>query len=422
MSPHLKVDITSADFKRNPYPFYARLRADAPVCSVSLPDRRTAYLVTRYDDVVRALKDARFAKDRHNALTPEQLRKQPWIPPMFEPLNSNMLDQDAPNHTRLRGLVHQAFTPRRIALLAERAQQLADSILDRIIQHGRIELISEYALPIPVTIIADMLGIPDRDRRAFHGWSNAVIKSTASRWGMLMLIPSMLRFMRYIRRILALRRAEPCDDLLSALVQAEESGDQLSEDELVAMVMLLLIAGHETTVNLIGNGTFALLSNPDQLARLKAEPALIKPAIEELLRYESPVEMATERYAREDIELAATVIPRGSLVLLVLASANRDEAQFPRADMLDISRAPNRHLAFGQGIHYCLGAPLARLEGEIAISTLLRRLPELHLAAAPEALNWRRGLILRGIERLPLAFTPAPGNVVHHTGRTAAHP
>ena len=175
-----------------------------------------------------------------------------------------------------------------------------------------------------------MLGIPDRDRRAFHGWSNAVIKSTASRWGMLMLIPSMLRFMRYIRRILALRRAEPRDDLLSALVQAEESGDQLSEDELVAMVMLLLIAGHETTVNLIGNGTFALLSNPDQLARLKAEPALIKPAIEELLRYESPVEMATERYAREDIELAGTVIPRGSLVLLVLASANRDEAQFPR--------------------------------------------------------------------------------------------
>lgn len=406
MSPLMTVNIAGAEFKRDPYPFYARARAEAPVCKVTLPDKQTAYLVTRYDDVVQGLKDQRLVKDRKNAMTPEQLRKLPWMPPMFEPLASNMLDQDAPNHTRLRGLVHQAFTSRRIALLAERAQALADSLLDAVASSGKIELIRDYALPIPVTIIAEMLGVPERDRHAFHRWSNAVVKSTASRWGMLALIPTVLRFMRYIRRLVALRRADPQDDLLTALVQASQAGDQLSEDELVAMVLLLLIAGHETTVNLIGNGTFALLRNPQQLARLKAEPALIKPAIEELLRYESPVEMATERYAREDIALAGTAVPRGSLVLLVLASANRDEAQFPRAAELDITRAPNRHLAFGQGIHYCLGAPLARLEGEIAIGTLLRRLPDLRFSTPPEALSWRHGLILRGLDALPLRFTP----------------
>lgn len=421
MVPHMKIDISSAVFKADPYPFYAKLRAAAPVCTVTLPDKQTAYLVTRYDDVAQVLKDQRFAKDRHNALTPEQLRKLPWIPPMFRPLTQQMLDLDAPSHTRLRGLVHTAFTPRRIQQLSERAQTLADALLDAVAAREQIDLIKEYALPIPVTIIADMFGIPPRDRHMFHRWSNAMVKSTASRWGAIMLIPTVMRFMRYIRLLVQRRRSDPQDDLLTALVQAEAAGEKLSADELVAMALLLLIAGHETTVNLIGNGTFALLRNPEQLARLRADPLLITTAIEELLRFESPVEMATERYAREDIELAGSIIPRGALVHLVLASANRDEAQFPQPDVLDITRTPNRHLAFGQGIHYCLGAPLARLEGQIAIATLLRRLPDLLLAAPPEALRWRRGLLLRGLEGLPLAFTPTASTVERGGRQTVMH-
>ncbi|MCG8347744.1 MAG: cytochrome P450 [Chloroflexales bacterium] len=417
----MNVDISSAAFKANPYPFYAHLRAEAPVCTVTLPDKQNAYLVVRYDDVVQVLKDPRFAKDRHNALTPEQLRKLPWMPPMFQPLTRQMLDQDEPNHTRLRGLVHKVFTPRQIEALAERAQQLSDTLLDAVAARGQIDLIKQYALPIPVTIIADMLGIPERDRHSFHRWSNAIISSTASRWGVLLMIPTMMQFMRYIRRMIKLRRADPQDDLLTALVQAEEVGDQLSEDELVAMVVLLLIAGHETTVNLIGNGTLALLRNPAQLAQLRDDPGLIKTAVEELLRYESPVEMATERYAREDIDIAGTIIPQGALVHAVLASANRDEQQFPQADVLDITRTPNRHMAFGHGIHYCLGAPLARLEGQIAISTLLRRLPDLRFAAAPEALSWRRGLLLRGLEALPLEFTPVARTYRREVRQSAAH-
>ena len=222
---------------------------------------------------------------------------------------------------------------------------------------------------------------------------------------MLKAIPSAMAFLRYIRRLVASRRADPRDDLVSALVQAEEAGEQLSEDELVAMVFLLLVAGHETTVNLIGNGMLALLKNPDQMERLRADPTLIKSAVEELLRYDSPLETATERYAREDVTIAGVTIPRGGLVYAVLASANRDERQFPDPDALDITREPNRHLSFGLGPHFCLGAPLARLEGQVAIGTLLRRLPDLRLAVAPESLRWRRGLVLRGLEALPVAFT-----------------
>jgi cytochrome P450 PksS len=212
--------------------------------------------------------------------------------------------------------------------------------------------------------------------------------------------------MRYIRWLVRLRRADPQDDLVSALVQAEEAGDHLSEDELLAMIALLLIAGHETTVNLIGNGTLALLQHPQPLERLRAEPAQIKTAVEELLRYTSPVDMSTERFACEDVEIAGATIPRGSLVLGVIGSANRDERQFTNPDTLDIARDPNRHLAFGQGVHYCVGAPLARMEGQIAINTLLRRCSNLRLAQAPERLRWRRGLVLRGLESLPLVVTP----------------
>ncbi len=398
-------NIASPEFKANPYPFYARLRAEAPVFRVRLPDKQPAWLVTRYDDVAGVLKDERFVKDRGNALTPEQSRKQPWVPALFKPLARNMLDVDAPDHTRLRALVHKAFTPRLIEEIRNRIQSLTDDLIDAAERRGRMDLIRDYALPIPTTIISEMLGVPVSDRHRFHHWSQVIVASAPSGWSMLRAIPSALAFLRYIRRLVKARRASPRDDLVTALVHAEEVGARLDEDELVSMVFLLLIAGHETTVNLIGNGSLALLNHPDQMRRLRDDPSIIKPAVEELLRFDGPLATATERYAREDVALGGTTIPRGALVYAVLGSANRDERQFPDPDILDLTREPNRHLAFGLGIHYCLGAPLARLEAQIAIGKLLRRLPNLRLAIPPGALRWRRGLVLRGLAALPVTFS-----------------
>ncbi len=399
----IAVDLASPEFKADPYPFFARLRESSPVCRVALPGRQTAWLITRYDDVAAALKDGRLAKDPNNALTPDQAARQPWVPKMFRPLTRNMLDLDPPDHTRLRALVHKAFTPRLVDRMRERVASLAEELLDCALRRERMDLIRDYALPIPTTIIAEMLGVPAADRHRFHRWSRAIVAASPSGLAMLKAFPPVVFFLRYIRRLVRARRAEPRDDLVSALAQAEEAGDQLSEDELLAMIFLLLIAGHETTVNLIGNGALALMTHPEQAGRLRGDPSLVRIGVEELLRYDSPLMTATERFAREDIAMAGAVIPRGEMVYAVLASANRDPRQFPDPDTLDVAREPNRHLAFGLGIHYCLGAPLARLEGEIAIAALLRRAPGLRLAVPPERLRWRRGLVLRGLESLPVA-------------------
>jgi cytochrome P450 len=408
MPPVAYVNIASSKFKADPFPFYAQLRSAAPVYRTILPDKRDVWLVTRYNDVLTVMKDDRFSKDKINARTP------PWLPGMFKPLLRNMLDVDVPDHTRLRGLVQKVFTARLIENLRERIQDLADKLLNQVQAAGRMDLIRDYALQIPTTIIAEMLGVPIKDRLKFHRWSNAAIASTSSRWGVLRALPYAVAFLRYIRMLVKARRANPEDDLVTALVRAEEAGDQLSEDELVAMIFLLLVAGHETTVNLIGNGTLALLENPDEINRLRDNPALIKTAVEELLRYNGPLETATERYTREDTTVAGVTVPRGELVFAVLASANRDEQQFEDADRLDLGREPNPHVAFGFGIHYCLGASLARLEGQIAIATLLRRIPHLKTAIPSNALRWRRGLVLRGLESLPVTFT---GNSARSTGR-----
>ena len=401
-SPYNPVNIASPGFKSNPFPFYARLRAEAPAYRMTLPTKEAAWLVTRYDDVAMVLKDERFVKDTTNALTPGQVANQRWFRKVFKSLKRNMLNLDPPDHTRLRGLV-KAFSPRLIEQMHGRIEILTNDLLDAVEGRGRIDLIRDYALPLPATIIAEMLGVPVEDRHAFHRGTNAIISAAASSWAMLRAIPSAWSLIRYIRKIIRKRRADPHDDLVSALAQAEEAGDRLSEDELLAMVFLLLAAGHETTVNLIGNGTLALLEHPDQMDRLRNDPALIKPAVEELLRYTSPVEMATERYAREDVTMAGVTIPRGEMVFAVIASANRDERQFAEPDTLDITREPNKHLAFGLGPHFCLGAPLARLEGQIAINTLLRRVPDMRLTGAPDVPRWRRGLLLRGLESLPVA-------------------
>jgi cytochrome P450 PksS len=400
----MTVNIASAEHKANPFPFYAQLRAEAPVFQVTLPDKQTAWLVTRYDDVAAVLKDERFAKDRFNALTKEQLAKQPWMPGIFKPLARNMLDLDAPDHTRLRGLVSRAFTPRLVEQMRGRIQALTDELLDQVQGRGRMDLIHDYAIPLPTTIIAEMLGVPVADRHRFQRWSNVLVSASSTGWGVFLAIPSVWMFLRYVRKLIRARRACPRDDLVSALIQAEEAGQQLSEDEQVAMIVLLLVAGHETTVNLIGNGTLALLEHPDQMEKLRSDPSLIRSAVEELLRYGSPVETSTERFARQDITLAGVTIPRGGMVFAVIASANRDERQFPDPNRLDVAREPNRHLSFGLGAHFCLGAALARLEGQIAVGTLLRRAPGLRLAVAPATLRWRPGLVLRGLKALPVTF------------------
>jgi cytochrome P450 len=397
------VNISSPELKANPYPFFARLRAEAPVYPVTLPGRQRAWLVTRYDDVVMVLKDDRFAKDRRNALTPAQLARLPWLPRFARPLARHMLNRDPPDQTRLRALVQKAFTSRLVERMRGRIQALADELLDSVKERSQFDLIHDYALPIPTTIIAEMLGVPPEHRHKFHRWSKAMLASSSTRTGLWRAMPSVWMFLRFVRKFMRLRRTDPRDDLVSALVQAEEAGDRLTEDELLALVILLLVAGHETTVNLIGNGTLALLEHPDQMDKLRNDPSLIESAVEELLRFHSPVEMATERFPRHDVTVADTVIPRGEIVFAVIASANRDERQFVNPDVLDITRQPNRHVSFGQGIHFCLGAPLARLEGQVAILTLLRRTRDLRLATEQSALRWRRGLIVRGLESLPVA-------------------
>lgn len=394
----------NAQFKANPYALYAQLRDESPVHRISMFKNQATWLVTRYDDVLTVLKDERFAKDRFKVLSPEQRSAMPYVPKFARPLQRHMLDLDGEEHFRLRSLVHKAFTPRLIERLRDRVQELCDEMVQAVQAQGRMDLIRQYALPLPVTIIAELLGVPEGERHKFQVWSRSIASVTTATDFMLAL-PHVWLFLRYLRGLVKQRRAKPQDDLLTGLLQAEEAGDVLSEDELLGMLFLLLVAGHETTVNLIGNGMLALLQHRDQLERLRRDPELIKSAIEELLRFSSPVEVATERFASEELVLGGQRLQRGDMVLAALASANRDERQFTAPDVLDIAREPNRHVAFGHGIHYCLGAPLARLEGQIALSTLIARLPNMQLDIAPERVRWRKGMFLRGLERLPLAFS-----------------
>lgn len=392
-------ELGGPQFRSNPFPLYARLRRENPVVQVLLPDGQKAWLVTRYDDALSAFKDKRLSKDRLNAS-----EKQPWMPAIFKPLSRNMLDLDDPDHARLRGIVHKAFTPRLIETLRETIEALTEELILAAKNRGRMDLIADLALPLPVAVISQMLGVPANERHKFHGWSNAVVSSQSSKFGALKAIPSAVAFLRYVRKLVRLRRDHPQNDLTTALIQAEEAGDRLSEDEMVAMIFLLLVAGHETTVNLIGNGMLALLTHAGQMGRLRGDLTLAPSAVEELLRFDGPVAMATERFSLEPVELSGTMIPAGALVYIVIASANRDEQQFERADELDIARINNRHLSFGQGTHYCLGAPLARLEARIAITALLKHMPQLRLACPEHRIRWKKGLLIRGVQALPLGF------------------
>jgi cytochrome P450 len=393
----------SPEFIRDPYPHYDLLRRVDPVHITP----HGMYLVSRHAEVSGVVRDKRFGKD---FVERSQRRYGPKImdEPIFRSMSHWMLQQDPPDHTRLRGLVVKAFTARRVEDMRPRIQEIVDQTLDRVIPNGHMDLIEDYAFRLPVTIICDMLGIPEEHREVFY---------TGSRDGGRILDPvplspqeiangnaTYMMSQMYFQQLFELRRKQPGDDLTTQLVQAEEDGSKLSNEELTSNIILLFGAGHETTVNLIGNGLLALYRNPDQLALLKARPELITNAIEEFLRYDSSVQM-TGRVALEDInDLGGKKIPKGESVLCLLGSANRDPAVYPdQPDRLDITRPNVRPLSFGGGIHFCLGAQLARIEAEIAISTLLRRLPELRLDDA-ENPEWRPTFVLRGLKRLPASW------------------
>ncbi|HRW04584.1 MAG TPA: cytochrome P450 [Caldilineaceae bacterium] len=398
-------------FKANPYPTYAAMREESPFHRRTATDGKTnIWFITRYDDVATLLRDhKRLVKDVVNTLTPEARAARPAPPPLLQLLSNHMLNLDPPDHTRLRALVNKAFTNQVVAQMAERIQRVADDLLDAGHAQGEMDLIEEFAFPLPIIVIAELLGIPPRDRRRFRNWSNAFVTPSANLQRSLKKMKKagqvMEDFTRYMRRIFDERRQEPRNDLISLLLQAEEDGDTLREEELFSMVILLIVAGHETVVDFLGNGVLALLQNPAQMALLQSDWSHLPAAIEEMARYDGPIERATMRFAAENIPVGdGLTIAQGDAVSLVLAAADRDPAQFPDPELFDIARTPNRHLGFGQGIHYCLGAPLARLEGQIAIRTLLQHYPRLHLAVPVEQLRWRTIPILRGLHHLPVRW------------------
>jgi cytochrome P450 len=314
-------------------------------------------------------------------------------------MGQHMLNVDPPDHTRLRRLVSAAFTVRRIEALRPRIEQITDELLDAMAEQDVLDLIDAFAFPLPIQVICELLGVPVADRDSFRAWTNAIIGGVSARDE----LPAAAEgLVRYLRDLVRAKRAAPADDLLSALVGVRADRDQLTEDELTSMGFLLLIAGHETTVNLIGNAVYALLNHPDQLARLRAEPALLPAAIEEFLRYESPVETSTFRIATEPVEIAGQVIPAGHTVLIGLLSANHDDTRFPDPDRLDVTRQDYPHLAFGHGIHHCLGAPLARLEAKVALGRLLPRHPAIRLAVPSHEVTWKPGTLIRGLTTLPV--------------------
>jgi len=385
------------EFVADPYPTYHRLRAEDPVHHSPLG----FWVLTRYEDVVAALRDPRLVKEPIAAFVAARFGAA--MPAM----GLSMLDRDPPDHTRLRGLVNKAFTPRVVEALRPHIQKIVDGLLARVEGAGTMDLIEEFAYPLPVTVICQMLGVPVEDRERFKQWgldiargldaillppdSDVARRSAAARRALA----------EYFRALIAERRAAPRGDMLSDLIAAEEAGDKLSEDELLATCILLLVAGHETTVNLIGNGTLALLRHPDQLRRLRENPGLIAGAVEELLRYDGPVQR-TARIPSADVTFDGLTIGKGEMVMPFIGAADRDPAQFPDPDRLDITRTDNRHIAFGWGIHFCLGAPLARVEGQIAIGTLVQRLPK--LALATDRPEYRQSLTLRGLTTLPVGF------------------
>ncbi|MGW4759796.1 cytochrome P450 family protein [Streptomyces chartreusis] len=380
----------------HPHDVYRRLRDTAPVHRIAGADGNPAWVVTRYQDVREALTDPRLSVDKRHAK--EGNYRGLTLPPA---LDANLLNMEAPDHTRIRRLVVRAFTARRVEQLRAPIRETADRLLDALGPHGTTDLIASYAAPLPITVICDLLGVPDRHRRDFRVWTDTLVAPDPSR-------PqeakaSVVAMLGFFGELLADKREEPADDLLSDLIAVRDEGDRLSEDELMSLAFLILFAGYENTVQLIGNAVLALLRHPEQLDALRADPKRIAAAVEEFHRFEGPALLAIRRFPTEDMTIGGVRVPAGETVLLSLAAANRDPARFPDPDRLDLSRDTSGHLALGHGVHHCLGAPLARAETEIALTALLERFPELALADGEP--RWRRSLRARGLLALPVSYS-----------------
>ena len=401
------LTVSLRDLQSTPYMTFKYLRSQKTLAQIKQPLTGPAYLVTRYDDVVTVLKDPRFSNEqRYIGNGRVGVLDIWWLPPFFKTFMHNMLNLDDPDHKRLRNLVHKVFTPRMIRQLDDKIVVIANDLLDHAAAKEQVDLMADFALPLPLTVISEMMGVPEELRLKFHHLSATTLDTlSGGPLSIIRLLPNTYNIYHFFKQLIELRREQPQDDLTSALVRAEEDGDKLSEDELISMLFLLLLAGHETTVNLIGSGILALLEHPDQFAKLKAKPALMDSAIEELLRFVNPVQQVAPRYAKEAVDLNGVHVPKGAVVLASVASANRDEMVFDNADQLDVERRPNKHVAFGFGIHYCLGAPLARLEAKRAFEVLFERYANIELAVPASQLEWRDSITVRGLKRLPVRLS-----------------
>jgi cytochrome P450 len=391
------------DFIQDPHAATELLRAQGPARQVIMPRGLRVWLVTRYAEARAVLADPRLSKDssRAHGLFERHSSAKGGVRAAFSrSLAAHMLNTDPPDHTRLRKLVNRAFTARTVSRLRPRIVEITDGLLEELARAGEADLLEAFAFPLPVTVICELLGIPGADRDRFREWSNVLVSAAGpERIGR-----ASAEMAEFLTDLVAAKRAAPTEDLLSGLVHVCHEGERLGMAELVSMAFLLLVAGHETTVNLIGNGMLALLRHPDQLAALRRDPSLLPNAVEEFLRYEGPVNLATLRFTTEPVALDGVEIPAGEFVLVSLLSANRDGTRFADPDTLDVRRPAGGHLAFGHGIHYCVGAPLARLEAEIAIGRLLERFGDIRLAADPATLSWRDSTLMRGLETLPVRF------------------
>ncbi len=393
------------DYLIDPHPQLHRLRREDPVhCSTTLG----VWVLTRYADVRAALLDSRFScmAGRWEQYEKFFLRGGSRTSPMAEMYSKWMLQVDPPVHTRLRGLVNKVFTPRVVEALRPRIEQNVDDLIDKVVKSGRMEIMSDLAFPLPIMVISDLLGIPREDYESIRDWTAALLPSLSpaiSAAGVARVNEVIVEYREYFRELANQRRKNPKDDLLSALIAAREQQDKLSEDELLATCIFLAFAGHATTAQLTGKAMLTLLENPDQLDKLRRDPALVGGAIEEVLRYDSMLQVLY-RTTTEPVQIGDKIIPERQMVFLSLAGANRDPEQFVDPDRFDIARDASKHLAFAYGIHYCAGAPLGRLEGQIAVNAMLRRLPELRLHA--EGIRREPSLLLRGLEALPVSFTP----------------
>ncbi|MCR6847255.1 cytochrome P450 [Bacillus sp. IBL03825] len=397
------INLASAQFKEDAYEIYKESRKVQPILFVNKTELGAEWLITRYEDALPLLKDNRLKKDPANVFSQDTLNVFLTVD-NSDYLTTHMLNSDPPNHNRLRSLVQKAFTPKMITQLEGRIQDIADDLLNEVERKSSLNLVDDYSFPLPIIVISEMLGIPKEDQAKFRIWSHAVIASPETPEEIRETEKQLSEFITYLQYLVDNKRKEPKEDLVSALIIAENEGHKLSARELYSMIMLLIVAGHETTVNLITNTVLALLENPDQLQLLKENPKLIDAAIEEVLRYYSPVEVTTSRWADEPFQIHDRTIERGDMVVIALASANRDETVFENPEVFDITRENNRHIAFGHGSHFCLGAPLARLEARIAITTLFNRMPELQIKGKREDIKWQGNYLMRSLEELPLTF------------------